>query len=80
MFCIRDSAGKKIYFIYKSQLPYMSDRRKPIIALTGATGFFGQPPDGLNAYKRTQHNSFWTFGKKRISAGTNLQTFTLVRN
>jgi nucleoside-diphosphate-sugar epimerase len=41
MFCIRDSAGKKIYFIYKSQLPDMSDRRKPIIALTGATGFLG---------------------------------------
>ena len=41
MFCIRVFAGKRIYYTHKSLLPYMPNKNKPTIALTGATGFLG---------------------------------------
>ena len=41
MFYTRDFAGKKICFIHKSFLPDMPENDKPLIALTGATGFLG---------------------------------------
>lgn len=41
MFYIRDFAGKRIYCIHSSKLPYMSHQRNLTIALTGATGFLG---------------------------------------
>ena len=41
MFCTRGFAGKRIYCIHKSRLPDMPDKSKPVLALTGATGFLG---------------------------------------
>src|SRR5664280_2217168 len=41
MFCIRVSEGRRIYYTHKSLLPYMPNKSKPTIALTGATGFLG---------------------------------------
>jgi nucleoside-diphosphate-sugar epimerase len=41
MFYTRDFAGKRICFIHKSFLPDMPENDKPLIALTGATGFLG---------------------------------------
>ncbi len=40
MFCIRDSAGKKICFILNIIIT-LKIKNKPVIALTGATGFLG---------------------------------------
>jgi nucleoside-diphosphate-sugar epimerase len=41
MFCTRDFAGKRVCFIHKFFLPDMPGNDKPLIALTGATGFLG---------------------------------------
>jgi len=38
---IRGAAEKKIYCIYNPKNCFMFDKKKPIIALTGATGFLG---------------------------------------
>jgi len=41
MFCTRDSAEKKTYYIHKPKPVDLSFQNKPAIALTGATGFLG---------------------------------------
>jgi len=41
MYCTRDFAGKKTYYIHKPGAVILSVENKPTIALTGATGFLG---------------------------------------
>ena len=41
MFCTRDFAEKRTYYIHKSKTKVLSVNDKPIITLTGATGFLG---------------------------------------
>jgi nucleoside-diphosphate-sugar epimerase len=41
MFCTRDSAEKRTYYIHNSDPVVLSQNNKPTIALTGATGFLG---------------------------------------
>jgi nucleoside-diphosphate-sugar epimerase len=41
MYCTRDFAEKKPYYIHKSKVILLSTKIKPGIALTGATGFLG---------------------------------------
>ncbi len=41
MYCTRDFAGKKTYYIHKRGAVILSVENKPTIALTGATGFLG---------------------------------------
>ena len=58
----------------------MTHKSKPTIALTGATGFLGSHLMASLLTKGYNIVSFRTSGKKRVSEGTNFQTFTLVRN
>ena len=41
MYCTRDFAEKRTYYIHKSKPVILSAENKPTIALTGATGFLG---------------------------------------
>jgi hypothetical protein len=52
MYCIRDSAGKKIYFILKIKTLTLQLKNKPVIALTGTTGFLGSHLMAAIAFKR----------------------------
>ena len=41
MYCTRDFAEKRTYYIHKPKPDILSAKNKPTIALTGATGFLG---------------------------------------